>query len=210
MLRSFKWECKKAVHAWGYYLLGLLGILLVVSVMPESDILMALSITLVFGCIFLMLLPMYNVMLLLKEPSFIFEKLRRKSGYDQLFAKLLVNGIIAGLMLMIGLTGNVVMERFVTASNGYFNYELSVPVIQAWFEMAIFFPIVFLSIYYWIGRISKGSHGILSGILGCGICGAISRVDQRLWIIMLIEAIVAVLFFYLLGKWIAKAKEPYV
>lgn len=210
MLKTLKWELKKAVHSWGYLMHCMIGVLVIVWIIPASEIVIIPSIALVVGCLYLMYLPMNNMMLLMKQPSFIFEKQRRKSGYEQLVAKLCVNGVITTLMLFFGHTGNFIMKRFETASYGYFHYDLRVPVLQAWFEMAIFFPVVFLCIYFWLGKKSKMSHGILSGILSCIICGLFSTMNQSLWIVILIEVIISVILIYLLGKWIEKANEPYM
>ena len=213
MLQAIKWEFKKILHSYGYYALALIGLVLLLFVIPNANWvapLTIISVALVFAGICLMFLPQNNVMLMFKQPGFAFERQRSKSAYVQLMSKLSINIILTLFTLIILNSANFGVSRFESFSGPrFFYYQGNEPIGQILFEMSIFYPLVFLCLYYWLGRTSKVSHGILSGILCFYICGTISTSKFNLWIIIVFEILVSVLLFFLLGKWIEKMKEPY-
>ncbi len=209
MINELKWELKKAICSWKYSACVLLGLVITYLIIPEF-LAVYVSIGLVVSCVVLMYLPMYNVMLLLKQPGFVLEKQRGVSEYIRLAAKLLVNTFISAFMLLYANVANLSSRYFDEAGRVGFFYEPNVPLGQAWFEMAIFYPIIFLCIYYWAGKVSKRSHGILSWFLCIMVGGMFTTLQLNVWLIISIELLVLVLLYYMLGRWLKQAKEPYI
>lgn len=209
MLHSLKWEFNKLIHAHGYYALAMIGFVIVSFFIPEGVLVVVPSVAIGLGCVFMILLPFENTMSIFKQPGFNLERQRRKSGYKQLFAKLGINIVIITFMQIVAQSTEFAMKRFENSTYQGFSFVLKYPLVQVMFEMAVLYPVVFLSIYYWLGRRTKISHGIVSGFASLVLCEIIRTLDVDLWSVMLIEVIVAGVLIYLLGKWIEKTKEPY-
>ena len=209
MISEIKWEFKKFIYAWKYIMILMIAVIGTAFVVPRSKFDIILSLTLGVACMSMLFLQMYNMMLFLREPGFILEKKRGTSYYIRISAKLIVNACISTLYLLCSYIGTLVLMPVDDTSYVGPVFELSIPLPQAWFEMTILYPLVFLCIYYWIGKRTKCSRGALSGFLCFMACGLVSRLEMDLWAILAIEVIISLILFYFLEKWLKDAKEPY-
>ena len=201
MLKEIKWEFKKIILVYKYYALAMIGALVLTFFLPDGVWMAPILVVLVLGIIYLMFFPFNNVMQLFKQPGFNFERQKRVSAYDQLIAKLCVNAVLVSFMELIENIAHYTTQYFV-----FIEYKTIGLII---FEIAIFYPLVFLCIYYWLGKTSKVSHGLISGFLCILLYRLIDSMKLELVSIIIIEIVPSILLIYVLGKWIEKTKEPY-
>lgn len=209
MSQLVRWELKKMFLNKGYYALGLVFLILVTCTFPNNILLPWISVAFVCGGIYLIVFPFYNVLSMFRQPDTLFEWERRESVKKQLLAKLFINIVIAIYFQLIYQTTNLVFDYLWPEFQIRFFYEATRPVLQVIVEMAVFYPLVFLCIYYQLKKVMKAHQGIFSVIVCNVIYGAFQSGTLDTWNMVLLEVIISILLIIQLGKWLEVKKKPY-